>query len=368
MKLTFIWSAVLSLIIFSCQNKQTGLEEISRQNIDTVMIDTGAELLYLGEEYEFLGLSGLSSDGSKLFIFDPEGVRLSIVDMKSQNLERTIDLEKEGPNGLGDWFIGFQVESDTSFIALGNNRLVIFDINGIIKKEIEMDHLFYLNEDLLKKYITVGFLLKDDRVFNMISEISEVESDILIYDNIEDTYEYITNPLADLVKNSSVKSWIGKSSFLFTSGYSLQEYSSGFIVSNRGFSKMMNYSFEGDLIRTSDVKSKFYEDEVTVEKIRQVQGDEGYNEFKKEQEKLMKFLRPVWDKTSNQLYRLGYKLSSDGVNYDNYLFVFDSELNLIKERQLIEVTAKPIRLYKIGSKGYIAANFSDELGFVVFDL
>jgi len=368
MKLTIIQSIVLSLIIFSCQNKQTGLEETSPQNIDTVMIDTGAELLHLGEEYEFLGLSGLSSDGSKLFIFDPEGVRLSIVDMKNQNLERTIDLEKEGPNGLGDWFIGFQVESDTSFIVLGNNRLVIFDINGIIKKEIEMDHLFYLNEDLLKNYMKAGFLLLGNKVYNMISETSKVESDILIYDNISDKYQHLKNPLADLVKSSAVKTWFGKSSVLSSLGYSILEFSSGFIVSNRGFSKLMYYSFEGDLIKISNVKSEFYEEEVTVEKIIEVQGEQAYKEFKRELEKQMNFLRPVWDETSNHLYRLGYKLSSDEVSYDNYLFVFDSELNLIKESHLTGITAKPIRLYKIGSKGYIAANFFDELGFIVFDL
>jgi hypothetical protein len=216
--------------------------------------------------------------------------------------------------------------------------------------------------------MNAGFLLRGDRVYNMISETSKVESDILIYDNISDKYQYLKNPLADLVKSSAVKTWFGKSSVLSSLGYSILEFSSGFIVSNRGFSKLMYYSFEGDLIQISNVKSEFYEEAIPVEKVREVQGDDGYNEFKKEQEKLMKFLQPLWDESSNQLYRLGFKLSSDGVNYDNYLFVFDSELNLIKERQLIEVTAKPIRLYKIGSKGYIAANFSDELGFVVFDL
>lgn len=125
-----LMSVSLFLILSSFSSGNNDLEETRNFSIDTVMIDTGDELLYLGEDLNALVHSDLSTDKSKLYILDYENVRLITIDLLNHKLENNIALDREGPDGVGDWISDLQVVNDTTLMVLGYNYFVIFKPNG----------------------------------------------------------------------------------------------------------------------------------------------------------------------------------------------------------------------------------------------
>ena len=120
----------LFIILFSCNSGNSDLEAVKGVKIDTVMLDTGQELLYLGEDLNALGYSDLSPDKSKLYILDYENVRLITIDLVNHKLENKIALDREGPDGVGDWISELQVVNDSTLMVLGNNYFVFLNQMG----------------------------------------------------------------------------------------------------------------------------------------------------------------------------------------------------------------------------------------------
>ena len=224
-----------------------------------------------------------------------------------------------------------------------------------------------MKEDLLGKSIISGYLFKDERFYIFPKRIGGISSQLMVYTAEDDTYKLIENPFADLIKCSSLITRINKSRFYKIPPFYMKEFPSGIILTSTKLPQMLLYSDENSSISEVLAESKFYDKVEQVDKILEVEGDKASEVWRKEQSKKMHYLLPEWDDNTKCLYRWAYKLSSDRSNYDNFLFVYDSSLNLVDEIKVTGIKMKPKRLLYIGSKIYIAANFEDDLGFLVFD-
>jgi len=366
MKKSLIIFLILTGIILSCQEKRSSSHSKDSIKIDTLIFRSGNEIIEVGEEGEFLAYSGMSYDASTYFIFNIEKRYLYTLDLNTRKLLTTLKMLSEGPDGIGDWLIDFQMINDSSFIAQGDNVFYFFDRSGKRTDKIRVDHLFYLNPELAKKYSNTGFLYKDELIHFTTKEIGIIESQVLSYDFERDSFFLRDIPFNDLIKNWSIISMVKSFTFYSTPAFVVNDFPDGLLVSNRGLPNMTAYLNNGDTVSTKPNSSKLFEDLVPVEEIFRANYETEEKEFRKELEKQMNFLRPVVDERNQKLYRFGYRLASDGINYDTYLFEYDLNLTLTRETQLEGIKIKPKKMFLRESTFYLAVSFDDEPGFLIF--
>jgi hypothetical protein len=275
-------------------------------------------------------------------------------------------MPSEGPNGIGDWLIDFQMMNDHGFVAQGDNVFYLFDKTGKRMNKTRVDHLFYLYPELAKKFSNLGFLYKDDQFHFTTGEIGTTESQVLSYDTKSDSFRLREIPFVDLIKNWSMISMVKSFTFYSSPSFVINDFPGGILVVNRGLPNMTAYLDNGDTVTTKPNSSKFFEDLVLVEEIFRAKNETEEKEFKKELEKRMNFLRPVANEKNGKVYRLGYRLASDGISYDNFLFEYDLKLNLTQETQMEGIKIKPKKMFLGDSIFYLAASFEDEPGLLIF--
>jgi hypothetical protein len=273
----------------------------------------------------------------------------------------------EGPDGIGDWIIDFQMINDSSFIAQGDNIFYFFNKEGKRTKKVRTDYHFYMNPDLDKKFPNTGFLYKDEQIHFSTVKMGTNESQVLSYDPKIDTIFLREIPFVDLIKNSSVITQVKSFTFYSFPAFVINDFPGGILVANRGLPDMTAYLTNGDTVSTKTNSSKFFEDLIPVEEIFRAKNEIEEKEFKRELEKQMNFLRPVVDEKRRKLYRIGYQLTSDGDSYNNYLFEYDPDLNLTSEVLLEGIKIKPKKMFLKESTFYLAASFDDEPGLLIFE-
>jgi len=356
-----------NVILISCNNNRPpsnlGFNDFK---LDTLIFSSENEVIDLGEEGEFLISSEMSEDASTYYIFNLEKRFLYTLDLKSNKLLSTLKMSSEGPDGIGDWLIDFQRLDDQNFIAQGDNVFYFINQEGKLLDKTRVDHLFYLNPELAKKFPNVGFLYKDGQFHFSTVEMGKIESQVLSYNPKSDSFLLREIPFVELMKNSSVVTQVKSYSFYSASSFVINDFPSGILVVNRALPNMTAYLDNGDTVSTKPNSSKFFEDLVPVEEIFRAKNEEEEKEFKKELEKQMNFLRPVVDERNQKLYRLGYRLASDGISYDTYLFEYDLNLTLTREIHLEGIKIKPKKMFLRESTFYLAVSFDDEPGLLFF--
>ncbi|MHA7131771.1 DUF4221 family protein [Algoriphagus namhaensis] len=350
----------------SCREEFSSSYSNESIKIDTLIFYSENEIIDLGEDGEFLVSSDMSDDASSYFIFNLEKRLLYTLDLKSNKLLSTLKMPSEGPDGIGDWLIDFQRLDDQNFIAQGDNVFYFINQEGKLLDKTRVDHLFYLNPELAKKFPNVGFLYKDGQFHFSTVEMGKIESQVLSYNPKSDSYLLREIPFNDLIKNWSMVSMVKSFTFYSSPSFVINDFPGGILVVNRGLPNMTAFLNNGDTVSTKPKSSKFFEDLVPVKEIFRAKNETEEKEFKKELEKRMNFLRPVVDEKNEKLYRLGYRLASDGISYDTYLFEYDLNLTLTRETQLEGIKIKPKKMFLGDSIFYLAASFEDEPGLLIF--
>ena len=353
-------------VLFSCKEKSATPFSKDSFKLDTLIFHTENEIIDLGEEGEFLAYSAMSDDASTFNIFNLEKRFLYTLDLKTRKLLSTLKMPSEGPDGIGDWLIDFQRLDDQNFIAQGDNVFYFFTQEGKLMDKIRVDHLFYFNPELAKKFSNIGFLYKDELLHFTTGEIGTIKSEILSYHPKSDSFLLREIPSIDLIKNWSMVSMVKSFTFYSSPSFVINDFPGGILVVNRGLPNITAYLNNGDTVSTKPKSSKFFEDLEPVAKIFRAKNETEEMEFKKGLEKQMNFLRPVLDEKNQKLYRLGYRLASDGIFYDTYLFEYDLNLTLTGETKLEGIKIKPKKMFLRESTFYLAVPMEDEPSLLIF--
>ncbi|HSI78186.1 MAG TPA: DUF4221 family protein [Lunatimonas sp.] len=103
-------------------------------SLDTVMIDPGDEILFVsGRLYQ----SDLTPDQKYLYNFNQHDHSFEQIDLDELKLVRKYPFEKEGPNGIGEFFRSFFLLDNDHLMILSFPNPGIFDLSG--KKLHELD-------------------------------------------------------------------------------------------------------------------------------------------------------------------------------------------------------------------------------------
>ena len=370
---------LLSLIILaSCgekgnsgKSKSDNLLENLTYSVDTVVVDSGEELLVLGNEY--IGTWTISSDLSRMFIFSEKGNAIQEIDLDNLSVIAHYPFEKEGPDGTSDRVMGIHELDNHQFVFSTYFATYIFDRSGkkaedykLKSKEIEgidLDDDFVLNNNA--KIYGAGKNLYAIRQTSLESQLLKVDLNELQADTLS---------LAKLTKTRNFAT-------MFLKPGDMRFYSQSIKMQHLR-DQVLIYSPVINTIYVFDPNTNLIEEKSFVHKLIPLEkewGDypgeanslEEFNAIMAAVNAQINFGRFFWDDTRKLYFRLSQKgrevASPDQkLKYETFIHAYDENLELIGETKLgVQEDKLHDQFFKNG-KLWSYVNVEDELGFVVF--
>jgi hypothetical protein len=371
---------LFALVVFGCGGSDKGgNSDVVRIDfsLDTVMVNPGQEILFLNSG---LNQAQLSPDKKYLYNFNHTDFTIEKINLDELKFEDKITLSKEGPNGVGQYFMGFLLLDEESMLFRCYNQDNILDWNGNKKRQFDFKKVGQDGDrigDGEHLFMPVVQPEQPQVYFGLISNWEEKSTAMVVLDLDNDEVKRIDLPLFEKTKAFEI------------------EYNDGQMMFGIGTAKYLNYS-GGKLIVSADVSSEvFVYDQLTGElDHRTFESELTANEKKgkhpnkvsdrKEMEGIYKKIQEEigfhavhWDE-KNEVY---YRYSSKAVFSDLdelpenqivpsptgakvYLTVYDKDLNQIAESRVPMLTKKPSYHFVKDGKIWIFENVEDELGFV----
>lgn len=369
----------LLLIAFASCSEKDSSENSNSDNIlenlaysvDTVVVDSGEELLVLGTDY--IGYWTLSSDLSRMFIFSENGNSLQEIDLDNLSVIARYPYELEGPDGTGDRVMGIQELDNHQFVFSTYNATYIFDKSG---KKVQ--------DYRLKSSEIEGIDLDDDYTLNHQAKIygegenlyvirqTPLESQLLSI-NLKQM-KADTLSIAKLTKTKQFSTMLldpGNMRF-YSQAIRMQYLRDQVLISSPVTNTLYVFDPSTNLIE----EKSFAHELVPLEKEwddypRQANSLEEFNAIMAAVNVQIDFGRFYWDDTRKLYFRLSQKgkgiASPDQkMNYETFIHAYDENWNLVGESKLDAFQDRLYDQFFKDGKLYSYVNVEDELGFAVF--
>ncbi|MEB2776594.1 DUF4221 family protein [Algoriphagus sp. D3-2-R+10] len=353
-------------ICLACGNPtdQSNQEEFNfTYRMDTVMVDSGEELLFLQSG---LSHSTLSVDQKKLYNFSPKS-ELEIIDLDTLSLLKKIVTDKEGDLGTG-WPYAIQLDQKGNLIFYGLMEVRIFppDLNSMKKYSLSEDALTGLKPDKLAPFnpkITNGNLL-----YGIYETIEQVPQGLAIISLEDRNVKKIELNLAEKINPFTYSLFVqGRLSNKAYEPIHLELANNQLIISTAYFNEAIIFDLASETVSTKTFHSELTQDQTAIPSKTSAETINEMEILRKEASKSVKFGPIYFDKTHQRFCRISRqydKERGDSLIFKNVLTVFDNELNQLAETELpIDPFSK--KFFKDG-KLYSYVNVEDELGFAVF--
>ncbi|MEN2280672.1 DUF4221 domain-containing protein [Algoriphagus sp. SE2] len=361
-------------ILLSCGERNSETESAKSfeltYEIDTVMVDPGDHFFFLNWG---LGISDLTQDNKLLYNLNPESLLLEVVDMDNLALKETIQLEKEGPNGIGGGFI-------SKLQVLGNGNLVLFDFNKIVEISTrgELVNKYEFDRNTLTGYefgetdvvsymgtfspdgkIYVGEL--EDESFRKpakglaVIDLEKMEVNFVPTDAISKLDEFRIM----LEMNGNAMMSMGESSYMnFINGQ--------LVLSNTAMNEVYLYDISRDSLMHKTFEAGLTGNERIKNFPTQVDSREALFDASKEKLKQVKFGPMILQKEENLIWRFSTdmdRMIADSVVTKDVVTFFDPDYTMLKEQTVENLSNSSTRFFKDGML-YSFLNVDDELAFV----
>ncbi len=372
-------AAALFLAVSACASKEEKKQAVSDQirvSLDTVLVDSGDEFLYL---QDYLYYSDLSIDKNYLFNFNSQDLVVEKIDLNQLRLEKRIQFEKEGPNGLSSSYPNFSILPDNNFLFWTYHFYKIFDQNSLMVKDMQLDKISaeYLGNT---EYFPRALYLDENdsnRVVGLINHWETGVQFILDFDLASKTFEKIEVP--ELQKNLDYKIELLQDGTP-AGGYGAVMYSlqvdREILISSSAFNEVQILDMKNDSVyikkwNTPLVGSKkAYLPPITVERTS---GE--LKDIVRKMEEEISYRGIVWDEKNQRYFRFsdrnhfGEDLNEYGgyviTGADIFLSIFDKDFNLIAEAEIAELTKTPTTYFTKDGDIWMFENINDELAFVI---
>ena len=372
----------LAPLIFSCGG--TSSEKAESVNIlenltftvDTVLVDPGEDMFIINNS---LGVKDLNSEKSILAFFEREPLSLVQVDLDSLKLISKTPFQKEGPDGVGPYLVGFQLGPTGELFIQGFSTQAIFSKEGkiteslnVIPNGIDPD----LANDFGSLYQRVLFDFSKNRVFAQPSFDLLEKHELYIID--PKTKEAVIKPIPEM---KSVREFSG--TLITTSGESkmFRYYGPGsfmtiengqLLISSAAMSAIYWLDSETDSLNLIPIQHRNFPNRMDIT-VANLPTDE--NQFFEDRKKVyaqLNYLEPRWDDTRKMYLRLGKRTflsenKGDPPTFEVFLFAYDQEFNVLGETKIEGLKHVPENYFWKDGKLWSYVNVEDELGFAVID-
>lgn len=331
-------------------------------SVDTLMIDSGEELLFLQSA---LSHSTISNDQKTLFNLSPKS-ELEVIDLDQQILKTKIKTEKEGDLGIGQPY-SIQLDKTDNFVFYGFNEVRLFgpDFNSMERFFLTEEVLPGLESTMLAPFnpkVTIGKTL-----YSIYETYEREPLGLAIIDLENGNVEKIPMEFSEKIVPFTFSLYVqGRLGNIIYEPIQLVLANDQLIIST-AFSNEANIF---DLNTKTRTLKKFHSDLTENQtKIPPKTSAETINEFQDlldETNKHVKFGPFIFDKTHQRFCRFSRELKSDRGDsqiFKNVLTIFDKNLNQLGETE-ISIDPFSIKFFKDG-KLWSYVNVEDELGFAI---
>ena len=316
--------------------------------------------------------SDLSDDGSSFFLYNHHDLSIDEINLDRKEFVKSYLLEAEGPNGVGQFIFGLQVSGDTLIFLKSVPFSSIIDKHGFVVQKVDWLATKDTNGVQLniapprmeavvggKEWRVVGTNLDFGKKTAFLGVFSLSQNQVINVD-IDPERSFPNYFLS--VDNNFRDPWVylhADERFVYVS----HTYSNEIILLNP----------EGKIM-----KVVHYEPKLTRRRANYPEVLNGTREqINREEQKLLEqvtFQAPVWDGVNRRYFRLSAKrIFGDGSENAEppqtrvFLSLFDAAFNLVSEIELEQLHDEHFKYFAKDGKLWVSQNFSDELGFLVFD-
>jgi hypothetical protein len=334
------------------------------------MVDAGQNFFFLNWD---LQLADISQDRKYLYNLNPQTYLIEIVDLDNLKLKKTIQLEKEGPDGVGANYYGkIQVLENGNICLFGQFKINIVSEEGKLVNSIEFDQIqlkdYGLQED--EKIGWSGVISDDGKLFA--STLCNVDykkpaRGIVLIDLETDSIKYIPMNLFQELKPFEILMQSGDSpGMIFSEGIFLSFMDEDLIISSTAFNESFRYSWSMDSLIHKTYTTDLTENKKTGDFPTVVDNGKDLDEVqekKKMQVDFGEFYEMQKHKLIWRVSREKDRMIGDSTVFMHVATFFDPELNMLKEQELENFHDFRKPFFKDGML-YSFLNIDDELAFV----
>ncbi|MEB2776586.1 DUF4221 family protein [Algoriphagus sp. D3-2-R+10] len=357
---------ILVIALLSCNTEKKSeykseADFIFTYTSDTVVVDAGDHFFFLNQG---LGISDVSSDRKYLYNLNPESLILEIVDLDNLKLKETVQLDNEGPNGVGGGYLSrMQVLENGDLCLFDFNRIVRISPKGELLKSYQFDQRnlkgYELEENQHVSYR--GVFSENGNLY--VAELENFRkpsssSGLVIIDLLTDSINYIPMALfqkLDQFRISMEMSGggtmsIGESVYLDFMGDEL-------IISSSAYNEVFRHNSEKDSLYHHEYKANLTSNTRIGNFATTVSSREEWSEASALKNQQVSF-RKFYEFPEQEMY---WRYSRD--KNGPVITFFDSDFVMIKEQTLRNFHNSSNIFLKDGML-YSYLNIDDELAFV----
>jgi hypothetical protein len=366
----------LSLIIsLACSQQNSKENEQSLDftfDLDTLMVDPGDKIIYLGYG---LHTSDLSKDGKYLYNFNMDEHLVEVIDLDELVLKERIPFEKEGPNGTGaSWVADFQHYGGDKFLVANFMSVGFFNIAaeniGTLKLRNNPFEGDVIEED---EYVNSSGVLDEggNTFFAIYQSGFDGKRGLAMVDIKNNRLKKIpVERLKELEKYSLVYDRGNGMMSARTPSVNLIYHQGKVMISNSAINELLVYHVEGDSVTVHPFESRLMDNSQNEVKQKNVGSGEELNKLGRERQKEVGYGQWIYDPKTDRHFRFSsqfVKETEDDLEFKVVLTVLDKDFRQVYETDRLPIKKAGKAFFKDG-KIYLFENMDDELGFVVMTM
>jgi hypothetical protein len=334
--------------------------------IDTVQVDPCKEILMAGA---YIDNPAVSADKKKFYNWDRKNYALEIVDIDNYKLKDKVYFEKEGPEGLNSAHL-FSTKSlpNNQFGFEDNYSFKIHDLEGKlfnkvgfdeewIRQDLEESESFELINANENGTILGGIHFGIDN-YKAMMFLLDLEEEKKISISLP-KFQKLENYKLVLHRNETYLTSVNPKIYIEFQGDSI-------LISNNHFNDV--YTYKSGKLNYTSFKHQLLPEGKEMEYKNRSESREEVVEMSYEMNTEISFTKFLWDDQNNKFYRFAnqafYSEGNDEPTWNLSMMVYDQELNLIGERELMTFDNFAEPLFVKDGKVHFHLNMDDELGFI----
>ncbi|WP_425636890.1 DUF4221 family protein [Algoriphagus yeomjeoni] len=361
-------SYLLAVLAFaSCSSEKETQEEPTKNveisySIDTVLVDAKDEFLFLNWR---LGISDVDTESKLLYNLNPESLRLEVIDLEKLELKELVQLEKEGPNGVGGGFvIGLDKPS--------NGNLFLFDVTGIFQLSpdfTKIKKILFEGENLSNQGLPAEAMIDIDAAIseegNLIASLYQEVGAKGNYLGLAllnvDTEELSLHPTDFLQYLKDLEIYMvqdGRTRMSFPEQHKMQFHANKLIINTSAKNEVWMYDLDTDSLTNKVYESKLTSNAKSGNYERTTESMERFQEEGKKKSSEVAF-NPLMHDPARKVF---WRTTIEGKT--KVLTVFDQDLNMLGETQIEEELEIGNNTFFLDGAIYQFLNIDDEMAFV----
>ncbi|SHN22787.1 protein of unknown function [Cyclobacterium lianum] len=375
----FLSTLLVPIFLLACKSDPSASEKVEGidLSIDTVMIDTGEDIINLRFGIYF---SGLSKDGKYLYNSGGTSPYLERINLETLEFEEKMDFETDGPNAFGAYVYG--VSADV------NNNLILTSWDGT--------SIFTRDKQKLKMYQLTGREFDGDRLEGREQFISKIipSGDYKTVYGLTENYETSDIFFAILDEESASLQKIKLGGFEKASEFSVRHSMGGgatispqnteiarlgdkLVITNPVFSRIAVYDLVDENLKYYDCRPSLTASEKVGKYVGEVDSREAFESEVAKIKEEVTFLPLMYDEDNDRYLRLSLigqsTINEAGLeeitDYQVFVSILNGAFEVIREEEIGDEVGK---LFSAGTqkpfvkdgKIWLYLNVNDELAFV----